>query len=547
MENRTTQAGTVETAPLLGLPETIPEPSTKAVSNGTFPDSSDDAALDGSSQPKVTMAALIPALAIGIFLVSLDQTLTIAAYGKMGSELRALNSSSWIATSYFLTLTCCQPLYGKLSDIFGRKACLLSSYAVFALGCLGCGLARDIVELCVARAVAGVGGGGMNALVSILVTDLVSLRDRGIWQGYINIIYSVGTSTGAPIGGLFADSIGWRWAFIVQCPMALMAFISVYAVLDLPLKDHSHWISKLRRVDVLGACAIVPAVFLLLFGLDNGSNQGWDKIITLVPLALTPVAFTIFVFIEAKVAKEPFAPGHVIFDPPLLAAYGTNIFGIAAQTSVMFFIALFFQGALGMSATTSGLLFVPCTFFSLVGSLAGGLIMRRTGRYYWLTLVAHGLMLLSLIPMVLGVSLSSATITSIGISVIGFACSMLINSTLISIIANAAPEDSAIAIGCSYLFRSLGTTIGISITTGILQQMLRVNLTERLGGADRAREIEEQVRLSLDYIRTLDPEVARIVRKCYAIATEWAFIPVAVFTVLACASAIFVREKKLDR
>lgn len=146
-----------------------------------------------------------------MFLGSLDQTLTLATYGKIGSELAALSSTSWIATSYFLTLTAFQPLYGKLSDIFGRKACLLFAYAVFGLGCLGCGLARSMLELCIARAVAGIGGGGINAVISILVTDLVSLRERGVWQGYLNIIYAGGVAAGAPIGGLFADNIGWRW------------------------------------------------------------------------------------------------------------------------------------------------------------------------------------------------------------------------------------------------------------------------------------------------------------------------------------------------
>ncbi|KAI1435501.1 major facilitator superfamily domain-containing protein [Xylaria sp. CBS 124048] len=541
METRSKQVGTTETDPLLGQQDAVPsEPLCKTAGNETF-------AINGSPKPKMNMVALVPALAIGIFLVSLDQTLTIAAYGKIGSELEALNSSSWIATSYFLTLTTSQPLYGKLSDMFGRKACLLSSYAVFAVGCLGCGLARDISELCFARAIAGIGGGGMNALVSILVTDLVSLRDRGIWQGYMNIIYALGTTTGGPVGGLFADSIGWRWAFIIQCPIAFLAFLAVYLVLHLPPKNLSHWTSKIFRVDIIGAITLTFAVFLLLFGLDNGSNEGWDKRITIVPLALTPVFFAIFVLVEAKVANEPFAPGHIVFDPPLLAAYGSNIFGIAAQTSVLFFIALFFQGALGMSATMSGLLFVPGTFLSLTGSLSGGLIMRRTGRYYWLTLIGHGLMLLSLIPMVLGAGFSSAAVSSMGVALLGFGCSMFINTTLISVIANAASEDTAVAIGCSYLFRSLGTTIGISITTATLQQMLRVSLTERLGGADQAREIEEQVRLSLDYIRSLDPDVAIIVRRCYAIATQWAFVPVAAFAVLATASAIFVREKKLDR
>lgn len=160
--------------------------------------------------------------------MAIDQLLTVATYAKIGNELNALNSTSWIATSYvsrsdysrrhshvmhkyFLTLTSFQPLYGKLSDIFGRKECLLFAYAVFGIGCLGCGLAQDIVQLCIARGISGIGGGGMNAVVSILLTDLVPLRERGIWQGYMNVIASVGTSVGAPLGGFLAESVGWRW------------------------------------------------------------------------------------------------------------------------------------------------------------------------------------------------------------------------------------------------------------------------------------------------------------------------------------------------
>lgn len=112
---------------------------------------------------------------------------------------------------YFLTLTSFQPLYGKLSDIFGRKACLLFAYAVFGLGCLGCGLAQSMTQLCIARAFAGIGGGGMSSVVTILFSDIVSLQERGVWQGYINIIYAIGSSSGAPLGGIFADSLGWRW------------------------------------------------------------------------------------------------------------------------------------------------------------------------------------------------------------------------------------------------------------------------------------------------------------------------------------------------
>ncbi|KAI1426246.1 MFS multidrug transporter [Xylaria sp. FL1777] len=561
MGSPTTTQDRSETAPLLGPRHgASASPDEAASSHGTSTGSGHDAengsqqaeaVADGGSgdTPKLgaRKAALVPALAIGVFLVSLDQTLTIATYGKIGSELQALSSTSWIATSYFLTLTTCQPLYGKLSDIFGRKPCLLFAYAVFGLGCLGCGLARNITELCLARGVQGIGGGGTNTLVTILLTDLVPLRDRGIWQGYLNVVFAAGMSAGAPIGGLFADNIGWRWAFIIQCPIALFAFLGVYFVLNLPQTDHSHWSAKLRRIDFAGTFTLVSAVFLLLFGLDNGSNEGWNKKITIVPLALTPVLFAIFVLVEAKVATDPFAPGHVIFHPPLLAAYGANFFGLAAPMSVLFFIALFFQAALGMSATESGTMFIPSTFFTLSGSLIGGFIMKRTGRYYWLTLVGYSLLLLGPIPMVFGASQKSAALAAIGLCMMMFGSSLSVTTTLISMIVNAAPEDTAVAIACSYLFRSLGTTIGISISTATLQQMLRVNLAEQLGGADRAREIEEQVRLSLDYIRRLDPDVAIIVRKCYAIATQWAYVPVAVFAALSIVSAIFIKEKKLDR
>ncbi|KAI1089690.1 MFS general substrate transporter [Rostrohypoxylon terebratum] len=495
------------------------------------------------------MKAFFPAMAIGVFLVAMDQTLTIATYGTMGSDLNALNSTSWISTSYFLTLTAFQPLYGKLSDIFGRKESLLFAYFVFGLGCLGCGLSQNIIQLCIARAVAGIGGGGMNSVVTILLTDIVSLRDRGLWQGYINIIFAAGTSSGAPIGGLVADSIGWRWAFISQFPLSMVAWLAVYLVLHLPKIDHSHWTTKVLRVDFLGATILVTAAFALLFGLDNGSNEGWNKNITIIPLAIAPVLFVLFILVEIKVASEPFAPGHIILDPPLLAAYMANFFGMAAQMGMLFFIALFFQAAMGLSATESGFMFVPSTFFGLVGSLGGGLFMRRTGKYYWITMLGYALMTVSAAP---GVSFTGAVVKSTagviaGLCISAFGGGVSITSTLIAIIANAPPDDTAVAIACSYLFRSLGTTLGISISTAVLQQVLRTGLAASLGDDnDRARQIEEGVRQSLDYIKKLEPEIANIVRACYAVAVQWAFLPVALFAFGALLSSAWVREKKLE-
>jgi Major Facilitator Superfamily len=156
---------------------------------------------EGVPALRAKLPFIFPAVAIGVLLAAADQTIIVSSYAKIGSDLDALNRTSWIASSYFLTLTTFQPLYGKLSDIFGRKACLLFAYAVFGTGCLFCGLARNIDELIWARAFSGIGGGGMTTVVSVLLSDIIPLRDRGTWQGYINVVYATGAGAGAPLGG----------------------------------------------------------------------------------------------------------------------------------------------------------------------------------------------------------------------------------------------------------------------------------------------------------------------------------------------------------
>lgn len=204
------QAEGDETEPLIspssGANSTQAVENTVSIDNGSTTDptakprsdeesqKADNAADQTKTLPEVKgrLKYIVPAISIGIFLAAADQTLVVSCYGKIGSDLKALQKSSWISTVYFLSLTSFQPLYGKLSDIFGRKSSLLFAYTVFGLSCVGCGLARTMDELIVARAFAGVGGGGMTTVVSILMSDIVPLRERGTWQGVINIIFAAG-------------------------------------------------------------------------------------------------------------------------------------------------------------------------------------------------------------------------------------------------------------------------------------------------------------------------------------------------------------------
>lgn len=519
----------------------------EAGEGGREPNDGGEVTREGIPEMAKRLHILLPAIGIGIFLCALDQLLAVATYAKIGSDLKALNSTSWIATAYFLTLTSCQPLYGKLSDIFGRKECLLFSYVVFGLGCLGCGLAQDINQLIVSRAVAGVGGGGMNAVVSILLTDIVPLRERGVWQGYMNIIFGAGTATGAPLGGLLADSLGWRWSFIGQVPVVVVAFITVYRVLHLPKRDDSHWREKLARVDFLGAFFLVSAVLCLLLGLDNGSNEGWSKTQTIVPLAVSPALFAAFICVEVRVASHPFAPGHIIFERSLFAAYLCNFFGVLGQMPVLFFLPLLYQAVDGVSAVQAGLLLMPGSIFGVGASLGSGFVMRRTGRFFWMNVAGWGVLLLSIVPMVFfsGPWVKSEAGTSIALAMLALGAGTGITTSLVALISNAAKEDAAVVIACSYLFRSLGSAIGVSVASAILQQVLRSQLAAQLGSGQDARDIEGRVRESLDYISQLPPGTAELVRRCYQTATMAVFGFQALPMALAFVSSFFIKEKKL--
>ncbi len=181
----------------------------------------------------------------------------------------------------------------------------------------------------------------------------------------------------------------------------MAAFVTVYFILDVPKMDHSHWLEKLAKIDFLGAFTLMAAVFCLLIGLDNGGNEGWRRTYTVAPLAAAPVLFTAFVLIEAYVATHPFAPGHVIFHPSLFAAYMVNLLGMAGNVPTIFTLPLFYQAVDGLSAVASGLLLIPGSIMGVSASLGGGFYIKKTGRYYWLTVISYAVLLFSCIPMVI--------------------------------------------------------------------------------------------------------------------------------------------------
>jgi tetrahydromethanopterin S-methyltransferase subunit B len=332
--------------------------------------------------------------------------------------------------------------------------------------------------------------------------------------------------------------------------MCLVAFSAVYLILDLPTTSDTHWREKLAQVDFLGAFALVTATSSLLLGLDRGSSVSWFDRLTLLYLAMSLPLAIIFIFTEMRVALHPFAPGRIILAPALAAAYLCNFFSVASYMAAIFYIPLFFQAVDGVSATTAGLYIVPGIVGSVTGSVFGGLVMQKTGKYYRLTILAHAFLIIAgNIPIFLfsGVVRNWTLGIIVGHVLWGFGGGIVITTTLIALIANADAADQAVATACSYLFRSLGSVVGLSISSTIVQQMLRTQLHRILGNGDEADTIVEKVRQSLAYIDELDSPTRELVRHCYQKAVNATFGMTIGLAVLALLSSFWIREGKLSK
>lgn len=336
--------------------------------------------------------------------------------------------------------------------------------------------------------------------------------------------------------------------FIGQVPLYVIAFVAVYFVLNLPKIEDSHWKEKLSRIDFLGAFCLVIAIFALLLGLDRGSNVSWTSNLAIIYLSISAPLFVIFIFVEMKIATNPFAPGHIIFERSLIASYLCNFFSMGGYMASMFYAPLFFQAVDGVSAFDAGVRLIPGIIGSVTGSIGGGIIMQKTGKYYWITIMAYAFLLAGgvLVLLFSGLLFNSTVGIITGLVFSGFGGGMGVTTTLIALIANADPKDQAIATACSYLFRSLGSVIGLSMAATVVQQSLRTQLRARLDNGGDVDRVVERVRQSLDYINELEPHTRELVRLCYQKAMMASFAMTILVFSFALLSAFYIKEKRLS-
>ncbi|RGP67196.1 hypothetical protein FLONG3_8591 [Fusarium longipes] len=483
------------------------------------------------------------AIMSNVFLYGLDSTITAATYAVISSEFDAANTASWLTTSYLITSTAFQPLYGRVSDIFGRRLCFFISTVTFSLGCLGCGVANNVVLLNTMRALTGFGGGGLMTMATIVNSDMIPFRKRGMYQALQNGIYGFGAISGACFGGSIADHIGWRWCFLLQVPVSIAALIiGALVVSDQTTYSLSeNGLSAIwKRVDFTGSLLMVVAVSVQLLGLSLGGNElPWSSPWVIGLLVGSVALFALFLVVEAKTSAIPVIPLRLLQGRLPVSTQFANVCAGMAAYGYLFMLPLFFQVVLLDSATTAGARLAIPSLATPIGGVIAGIVMSRWGKL--LALVRIGALL-----MVLGNGLvaslqfrDSKWKYFVYVFPANLGQGIIYPGILFTSLASFSHSDHAVTASTVYLIRSMGTVWGVSTTSAIVQTTLSVRLPDALRDVQDKWRIIEQIRHSVDYIHQLPPDLQLKVRLVYYDGLRYAFgISTAVAAVGFCAACI---------
>ncbi|KAI8807530.1 major facilitator superfamily domain-containing protein [Cladochytrium replicatum] len=422
-------------------------------------------------------------LALGLLLQALDQTIVTTTLPTIVTEFQAGDLIAWVGTGYMLTSASFACVYGKLSDIFGRKWTFLSVILIFEFGSLLCGLANSMEMLIVGRIVQGVGGGGLFALILIIISDIVSLRERGKYQGMLGSVWGVASILGPVAGGGFTDSAAtWRWCFYINLPVGAITFLTVLLFLRFPKKeqDTSFW-DKVKKLDYLGLVLILGAVSALILPLQlGGTRWAWNSAQTIGCFCASAVLFGALVVVENKIAKDPIIPPAVFMNVTVYAGLIMAFFIGAAFLSVIYYVPLYFQVVKNDNATISGLKTFPMVVGLLVLSISSGIFISRTGRmivfvFFGGIVITTSIGLLSLISVDIEYWKLALMIFTAGIGV-----GSVLQTRVLVVQGAVDPPKIAVVTSLSNFMQILGSTIGVAVTGGIFTNKLQDELYERL-------------------------------------------------------------------
>lgn len=404
---------------------------------------------------------------LAMLLSALDQTIVATAMPNVVRELNGLEHLSWVFTAYMLASTVIIPIYGKLSDMFGRRGLYLLGIFVFLLGSVLSGTSHSMTQLIIFRAIQGLGGGMMMVNSTAIIGDIFPPAERAKWQGVLGGIFGLAAVAGPFLGGWLTDNWGWRSIFYINVPLGLLAMVILATALPKIIPE-----IKQRSIDFAGSATLTLGLVPLLLGFVWGGNQyAWGSGEILGLFAGAVVMLIAFIFIESK-AKEPILSLDLFKNRAFLVSVLVTFLTAMGMFGAILYIPLFSQGVIGVSATNSGVILLPMMVGLVVASIVSGQIISRTGRYKWLAIIG---MAITTIGMYLFSKMTAGTtnaelIRNMAITGIGMGVTM----PIFTIVVQSAFDHSRLGevTAASQLFRSIGGTVGTAVLGSVLNSQL---------------------------------------------------------------------------
>ena len=411
---------------------------------------------------------ILSGLMLGMFLAALDQTIVATAIRTIGDDLNGLSAQAWVTTAFLISSTIATPLFGKLSDIYGRKPFFMLAIVIFIVGSALCGLAQSMYELAAFRAFQGIGAGGLMPLALAIIGDIIPPRERARYQGYFMAVFATASVLGPVIGGFFAGTksifgvSGWRCIFYINVPIGIVALLVVEAVLKL---DH---LRRDHRIDWGGAAGLAVALVPLLIVAEQGRTWGWGSAAAFACYLLGAAGIAAFILIERRMGDEALLP---------LRLFRGSVFSVGSSQSFvigmgmfggMMSIPLYLQIVKGASPTKSGLLILPLVAGIMAASLLSGQLTSRTGRYKIFPVIGSILLVIGMLLMSRIGADTALWITDVYMAIFGFGLGLNMQSIVLAMQNAVEPRDMGVATSAVTFFRQVGGSLGTAVFLSIL-------------------------------------------------------------------------------
>ncbi|RAR13001.1 major facilitator superfamily transporter [Stemphylium lycopersici] len=499
---------------------------------------------------KLQIFLIMFSLAVAVLLVALDITIVTTALPTISEDFNSASGYTWIGSAYLIAQSAATPIWGKVSDIFGRKPILLLTNAIFFVGSLLAGVSVNMDMLIAARVVQGIGGGGLITLVNISISDLFSVRDRGAYFGIIGGVWALASSLGPVVGGLFTQKVSWRWCFYINLPFDGAAFLILLIFLDVktpktPIRE------GLKAVDWLGSLTMVGGVIMLLLGLEfGGITHPWDSATVLCLIIFGAVVIGIFFLIEWRVAPYPLMPLELFSKRSNLAALCTCFFHAFVFISANYFLPLYFQAVLGATPILSGVYLLPTALSLSFLSAFTGVFIKKTGQY--LPMIWFGMTLMTLgfgLFIDFDVNTSWAKIIIFQI-IAGIGVGPNFQSPLIALQSLVPKRDIATATATFGFTRNLGSAISV-VVGGVVfnnemkskQSQLASSLGEQTASAFGGGSAGANVGL----IQSLPDSQKLVARKAFTDSLSTMWILYVAFSVVGLLVSLLITRNKLEK